>query len=92
VNLTGGAPQHFRTRLPISKGDFVALLMCPGSRVGQSSRDGNADLRWDQGLPVGRTRPRSAMDPETKEYTFNAIIDTHGTAPSSSAAPQYCPT
>jgi hypothetical protein len=92
VTLTGNGPQSFGAHLPIKKGDFIALLVCPNARVAISGdASGNIDLRWDKGLLIGQPRARSEMQPERLEYAFNASIDTSQVATSSGAPPGPCP-
>ena len=91
VTLTGNGPQTFHTNLPIKRGDFIALLVCAGGRPAIGGTEGDVDLRWDNGLFVGQPRARSLMQPEGREYAFNATVDTGKEPKSPGAASRACP-
>jgi len=90
VTLTGNGPQTFQTDLPINRGDFIALLICAGGRVAIGGNDGDVDLRWDIGLLVGQPRARSQMQPEGREYAFNASVGIGKAPKSPGTAPGPC--
>ena len=88
--LTAVGPHYFRTKLPIHKGEFVALLICAGSQVSQSGTDGAADLRWSSGLLVGQSRARSEGQPEELEIGFKAVVEPARGSPTTPTARGAC--
>ena len=87
--LTSAGPQYFRTKLPIHKGDFVALLMCAGSQVADSGNDGAVDLRWSSGLFIGQPRARTDGQLENLEIGYKAVVEpgrSSATAPTARGA------
>lgn len=88
--LTTAGSHYFRTKLPIHKGEFVALLMCAGSQVIQSAPSGAVAPRWASGLLVGQSRARSEGQTDEQEYGFRAVVEPARTSPTTPTARGAC--
>ena len=87
---TADRPRYFHTKLPIHKGDFLALPMCAGSQVTQSGTDGAEALRWSSGIVRGQPRTLSEGQLDEEAYDFTATVEPARGSPAAPTARGPC--